>query len=160
MNTFDAHYINVLTTQAKDNPRLRQHKNIHQSLQDPCQALFNAIELGSYIRPHRHASDPKSELFIAIRGEMGLVTFNDYGIVTSILRFSTEKYGSHITVGVQVSSQTWHTVVALSSGCVLLEIKEGPFDPIQSKDLPSWAPEEGSALAQEYLHHLYMMISA
>jgi len=154
MKIFDIHYLNDLTGQAIGNPRLRQHRNIHQSYQDPCQRLFNAIEPGSYIRPHRHAAEPRDELLIAIRGAMALVTFDDQGTVTGVLRFGTDKYGTDTAAGAEVSASTWHTVIALESGCVLLEIKAGPFDSGLPKDFALWAPEEGTSAARDYLNRL------
>lgn len=152
MKIFDAQYLVDLTSQAKVSPRLRQHRNVHQSYQDASQRLFNAIEPGSYIhiRPHRHASDPREELLIAVRGVMAMVTFDDHGGVTNILRFGTERHGEKVAVGAEVSSNTWQTVIALEPGCVLLEVKAGPFDPNQPKDLAPWAPEENSAAARDY----------
>jgi cupin fold WbuC family metalloprotein len=154
MKSFDVQYLNDLTGQAKNSPRLRQHRNIHQNYQDACQRLFNAIEPGSYIRPHRHASEPRDELLVAIRGLMALITFDDQGTVTGILRFGSEKHGGDLAAGAEVASSTWHTVVALAPGCVLLEVKAGPFDPNKPKDLAPWAPEDGSAFAQGYLQEL------
>ena len=154
MKAFDAQYLNDLIGHAKNSPRLRQHRNIHQSYQDACQRLFNAIEPGSYIRPHRHASEPREELLVAIRGSMALITFDDQGSVTGILGFGSEKHGSNLASGAEVASCTWHTVVALEPGSVLLEVKAGPFDPNQPKDLAPWAPEEGSAIAPSYLQRL------
>jgi cupin fold WbuC family metalloprotein len=151
---FDAQYLDGLTVQAKVSPRLRQHRNVHQSYQEASQRLFNAIEPGSYIRPHRHASDPREELLIAVRGLMALVTFDDQGAVINVLRFGTERHGDEMAVGAEVSSSTWHTVIALEPGCVLLEVKAGPFDPNQPKDLAPWAPEEGSSSARAYLDRI------
>lgn len=151
MKAFDAQYLNDLTGQAKNSPRLRQHRNIHQNYQDACQRLFNAIEPDSYIRPHRHTSEPRDELLIAIRGSMALVTFDDQGSVMGILRFGSQNHGSDLAAGAEVPASTWHTVVALEPGCVLLEVKAGPFNPNQPKDLAPWAPEEGSAMVQGYL---------
>lgn len=88
MKAFDIHFLKELTGQAKNNQRLRQHRNIYQNYQDPCQRLFNAIEPGSYIRPHRHASDTREELLIAIRGLMALIMIDDQCPVTGILRNS------------------------------------------------------------------------
>lgn len=154
MKIFSPEYLDALSDQAKESPRLRQHRNIHQSYQDACQRLFNAIEPGSYIRPHKHAADPRDELLIAVRGVMALVTFDEQGTVTGVLRFGSERHGRDIAVGAEVSANTWHTVIALEPGCVLLEMKAGPFDPNQPKDLAPWAPEEGSISAQEYLSRL------
>ncbi len=158
MKVFDARYLNDLTDQAKGSLRLRQHRNIHDSYQDACQRLFNAIEPGSYIRPHRHAADPKNELLIAVRGAMALVIFDDVGKVTDVLRFGSAKLEPGIAAGADLSSSTWHTVLALEPGCILLEVKAGPFDPNQPKDLAPWAPEEGSPAALEYLNALIGMI--
>ncbi len=154
MKAFDEQYLNDLTVQAQNSPRRRQHRNIHQSYQDACQRLFNAIEPGSYIPPHRHASEPREELLIAIRGSMALITFDDQGAVTGVLRLGSEKHGCDLAVGAEVEPNTWHTVVALEPGCVLLEVKAGPFDPNQPKDRAPWAPEEGSQMAQGYLQGL------
>jgi cupin fold WbuC family metalloprotein len=159
MKIFDAHYFDDLTALANVNPRLRQHRNIHRSYQDTCQRLFNAIQPGSYIRPHRHAAEPRDELLIAIRGSMALVTFDDGGAVTEILRLAPINYGSDLAAAAEVASTTWHTVIALEPGCVLLEVKAGPFDPNQPKDLAPWAPEEGSDAAGEYLGHLIERVS-
>ena len=67
MKTFSGEYLDFLSVQAKSNPRLRQQDNIYESYQETCQRLFNAIEPCSYIRPHRHAIDPKDELLVAVR---------------------------------------------------------------------------------------------
>ena len=159
MKIFDAQYLFSLTDQAKVSPRLRHHRNVHQSYQEASQRLFNAIEPGSYIRPHRHASDPRDELLIAVRGVMAMMTFDDQGAVTNVLRFGSEKHGDEMTAGAEVSSSTWHTVIALEPGCVLLEVKAGPFDPDQPKDLAKWAPEETSASAREYYDRMVELIA-
>ena len=159
MKIFDAQYLDDLTSQARVSPRLRQHRNVHQSYQEASQRLFNAIEPGSYIRPHRHASDPRDELLIAVRGVMAMVTFDDQGAVTNVLRFGTERHGDQLAVGAEVPSSTWHTVIALEPGCVLLEVKAGPFDPNQPKDLAPWAPEENSAAARDYYDRMVELIA-
>lgn len=154
MKVFSADYLNELTAQAQRSPRKRQHRNIHESYADPCQRLFNAIEPGSYIRPHRHAADPRDELLIAVRGSMALVTFDEQGKVTGVLRFGVDRNGEGFAVGAEVPANMWHTVIALEPSCVLLEVKAGPFDPNQPKDLAPWAADEGSAAAAEYLEKL------
>ncbi len=97
-------------------------------------------------------------MLIAIRGSMALIKFDDQGSVTGILRFGSEKHGSDLAAGAEVASSTWHTVVALEPGCVLLEVKAGPFDPNQPKDLAPWAPEEGSKASASYLQQLISRI--
>jgi cupin fold WbuC family metalloprotein len=154
MKIFDETYLSDLSARAETNSRRRQHLSIHQSYQEPCQRLFNAIEPDSYIRPHRHATDPRDEFLLAVRGEMALLIFDDSGAVTRVQRFASEKYGPAFAAGIEVPASTWHTVLALQPGSVLLEVKAGPFDPAQPKDLAPWAPEEGSVDATRYLQAL------
>ena len=89
---------------------------------------------------------------------MALITFDDVGSVTNVLRFGSEKHGCGMAVGAEVASSAWHTVVALEPGSVLLEVKAGPFDPNQPKDLAPWAPEEGSEKAQGYMRELVELV--
>jgi len=159
MKIFSSDYFNALIAQARSGSRLRQHQNIHQNYQEPCQRFFNAIEPGSYIRPHRHASDPREELLVAVRGLMALITFDNEGEITNIIRLATEKFGVDVCSAVEVPSSAWHTVIALEPGSVLLEIKAGPFDPNQPKDLARWAPTEGSVDALNYLALLEKKLS-
>jgi len=158
MKVFSSDYLNELTAQAKCSPRKRQHRNIHESYADPCQRLFNAIEPGSYIRPHRHATDPRNELLIAVRGYMALVTFDEQGKVNGVVRFGLDRNGEGLAIGAEVPAYTWHTVIALEPGCVLLEVKAGPFDPNQPKNLAPWAPDENSTQATAYLQKLLSYI--
>lgn len=158
MKIFSSDYLNELTAQAQGSPRKRQHRNIHESYADPCQRLFNAVEPGSYIRPHRHATDPRDELLIAVLGSMALVTFDEQGKVTGVVRFGASRNGEGLAVGAEVMANTWHTVIALVPGCVLLEVKAGPFDPNQPKDLAPWAPDEGSPAALPYLIQLIGLV--
>lgn len=139
---FDKNYLATLTRRAKSSERLRQHDNIHASFQEPVQRLFNAIEPYSYIRPHRHWSDKRSELLVAVNGAMALVLFNHDGTIATVHKLATQQYGASTLAAVELSPSTWHTIVALVPGCVLLEVKAGPFDPYQAKDLASWAPPE------------------
>jgi cupin fold WbuC family metalloprotein len=139
-----------LTMQAKENPRLRQNLNLHADYDEPCQRLLNAIEPGSYIRPHRHLTDPKPECFIGIRGRLALIVFNDDGDIEHVFPFGPNEEN----VGADLPPGIWHTVVCLEQGSVFFETKPGPFVPITKKDMAPWAPEEGSPEAQNYLGEL------
>jgi cupin fold WbuC family metalloprotein len=159
MKVFSAGYLDELSAQASKNPRKRQHLNIHEDYQDPSQRLFNALEPDTYIRPHRHFSDPKTELLIGVRGLMALVVFKDDGTVNSVLRFGTNQSIERLAIGAEIPANTWHTVIALEPGCVLLEVKAGPFDPSLPKDLALWAPEEGAVATLSYLDQLKKSLS-
>lgn len=154
MKILDAEFMANLSEKAKQNPRLRQHHNLHASYDEPSQRLLNAMEPGSYIRPHRHLTDPKPESFIGIRGRMALFTFNDDGDIEKSLCFGPGEE----TAGVDLPHGIWHTVVCLEEGSVFFETKPGPFNPIHKKDMAPWAPEEGTPEAKQYLQNLISKI--
>jgi len=149
-------YLNELINDAVQSPRLRLHDNIHSSYDDPCQRLVNAIGTDSYVRPHRHSLDPKNETLIALQGLFALLTFDDLGKVKEIIRFGTEYHQDHntLSVGVDIPPDTWHSVIALSTNSILMEVKTGPFKPYSAKELASWAPEEESHDSIKYLQQL------
>lgn len=153
---FSPDYVAALVSDAAKSPRLRQHRNIHTSYEDPCQRFLNAIGVDSYIRPHRHSLDPKAETLVAVRGLFALVTFDDGGGILEIIRFGTEKYGAPtgLNVGVELPPGTWHTIIALEPDSVLLELKAGPFDPNAAKEPAPWAPEEQTPVGRAYLGEL------
>lgn len=158
MKIFDLAYFDDLIKAAKSNTRRRQHRNLHQSYDEKCQRLFNAIEPDSYICPHRHATDPRDELLIAVCGDVAFVTFDDQGCVTGVIHISSAKLGLRGAVGVEVPASVWHTVIGLGGGCVLLEVKSGPFDPSHAKESATWAPKEGSKAAQYYFEGLKELV--
>jgi len=126
VKVFSVECLDLLVTQAKNSPRLRQHSNIHLDYADPCQRLFNSIEPDSYIRPHSH----RIETLFAIRGLMALVAFNNDGAIERIQRFDIGSGSGalNIPAGIEIPSDKCHTSVSLASGSILLEIKTGPFD--------------------------------
>ena len=153
LDVFSKEYLDTMISDASDSVRKRQHRNIHRSFDEKCQRLMNAIGLESYIAPHRHFLDPKSECLIAVKGLFAAVIFSDNGIVEKIEFFGTEKF-KNLTVGLELPTEAWHTVVALTQGSVLFEVKEGPFDAKKAKEFAPWAPSEGSTDAQDYLDQL------
>lgn len=151
---FGSAFFNDLVARSAASPRLRQHANLHASYEEPCQRLFNAISVDSYIRPHRHFSDCKVETLLAVRGLMTLVLFDEQGAVQQAIRFGNEPGLINCDLGVELSPGAWHTVFAEVPGAVLFEVKAGPFDPAKAKELAPWAPEEGSQEAALYLIEL------
>ena len=89
---------------------------------------------------------------------MALVTFNNDGAIEGIQRFGIGLSPSSLNIAavIEIPLDKWHTVVSLESGSILLEIKEGPFDPNMPK---FWAPEEGTFDGVNYLKQLVMKIN-
>ena len=43
VKVFSADYLDSLVEEASQSPRARQHRNIHERYDDPCQRFLNAI---------------------------------------------------------------------------------------------------------------------
>jgi cupin fold WbuC family metalloprotein len=144
---FDSALLNQLSAAAQAHPRLRQNHNLHTSPTDPVQRFFNAIEPGSYVVPHRHITLGKEETLIMLRGRLGLIFFDEQGLPlgTQVLAPDSHCLGAHLNLN------TWHSVVALTSGTVFFEVKTGPYHPLTKTESASWAPPEGSAQVAAYL---------
>lgn len=136
-----------LTSRALGNPRRRANDNIHPRLEDPVQRLLNAIEPGSYIRPHRHTEPPKWELFILLQGSAAVLMFDASGQVRERVVLSS---GSR-DLAVEIPAGAWHTVAALETGTVVLEIKPGPYSPLKDKEFAAWAPEHDDGEMEAWL---------
>jgi len=154
ISILDKELLEKLTTEADSLPRRRKNLNLHQSLDEPVQKLFIAMQSDSYVRPHRHPQIEKTELFIAIRGRFAAVIFNDQGEVMEFVEFSAmgDRFGA------EIRPNTWHTIIALEDGSVFLEVKQGPYAPLSDKDFASWAPAENTAEVKQYLQQLRSFI--
>lgn len=148
---FDQAFLDALSARARANPRLRQNHNLHPNFEAPAQRFFNAIEPGSYVLPHRHLAPGKAETLLMLRGRLGLLIFDETGEVTTsrLLSANSECIGTQIPPGV------WHSVVALESGTIFFEVKDGPYLPISHEESALWAPAEGRADVANYLKHLH-----
>lgn len=142
--------LDALSSAALVAPRRRQNLNLHADYADPCQRLFNAVEPESYVRPHRHSDPPKSECFVAVRGRLALLLFDDRGEVTQ--RVALAPQGP--VVAAEVPAGAWHAVIAVAPGSIFFETKPGPYVALTDKDFAPWAPAEGSEEAKVYLASL------
>lgn len=159
---FSMEFLKNLSLGAAALPRGRKTFNLHQDYRDPCQRLFNAIGVNSYIPPHRHSLDPKVETLIAIKGLFALIIFDEVGGIKEISKFGTEKFLEIgvTSIGVELTPNVWHTVLALMENSTLLEIKAGPFQPAIAKEIAPWAPEENTEEATIYFLGLKEQISS
>ena len=123
MTIIDQALVDKVSSEAKASARLRMNFNFHQSLEDKCQRMLNAVEPGSDIPIHRHPD--KDEAFVVLRGKVRSTTYKDDGTVIESVVLSQEDglYGVDIPKGV------WHKLESLESGSVVFECKEGPFVP-------------------------------
>jgi cupin fold WbuC family metalloprotein len=155
MLIIDQTLLDRLTAEARENPRLRKNFNLHPSDDFCCHRLLNAMEPGSYIRPHRHLDPLKDESMVMVRGRMGVISFDEKGEITgsSILAAG----GGNIAV--DIPHGRFHTVVSLENGTVFFESKAGPYLPLSDEEKAWWFPIEGSPEAASYLEKLVQILT-
>ena len=150
MKIVDQHLIEELRQKAGASERHRTNFNLHETLDDPVQRFLNVMEPDSYVQPHRHPDAERWELFVAVAGSALAFTFDDEGVITQRIKISA----SGPQYAIEIPSKTWHTIVALESGTVLFEFKQGPYTKVTDKDFASWAPKEGDEECQLFLQKL------
>lgn len=119
-----------LTAKAKVSPRLRMNLDLRDSAEDSSQRMLNAIEPGSPLPIHRHQNT--SETVICLRGRL-VEEFYDELERTCTERIELSPNGP--VVALNIPAGQWHTVHALESGTVILEMKNGKYEPISDVDI-------------------------
>jgi len=139
-----------VAAEAGARPRLRCNHNLHQE-SDPVQRFLNAMQPGTYVRPHRHRRNRPGagfECFVVLQGAIGLLLLEENGRVWGRERLEA---GGPLR-GIELAEGILHTLVALEPDSVLLEIKEGPYLPSADKDFLACFPAEGTEEARQQEH--------
>lgn len=139
----------AVAAEASRSPRLRRNHNLHAE-PDPVQRFLNALQPGTYVRPHRHCrAEPGAgfECFVVLQGAIGLLVLDEDGRVLAQERLEA---GGPLR-GVELAENQFHTLVALEPDTVMFELKQGPYSPTADKDFLTSFPAEGepAAVAQE-----------
>ena len=121
--------LDKLTAQAQASPRLRMNLDLRNSDADLSQRMLNAIEPGSVVPIHRHQKT--SETVVVLRGRVVEEYYSSEGVVEATFELAA---GGPVCA-LNISAGQWHTLRALESGTVILEMKDGAFEPIQECDI-------------------------
>ena len=119
-----------LTEQAKASPRLRINLDLRNSAEDQSQRMLNAIEPGSPLPIHRHQKS--SETVVCLRGRL---VEEYYDELERICTERIELSPNGPVVALNIPAGQWHTVQALESGTVILEMKNGKYEPLSDVDI-------------------------
>ena len=133
--------LDKLTEEAKASPRLRMNMDLRNGPEDKSQRMLNAIEPGSPMPIHRHQKT--SETVVCLRGRLVWEYFRELKVDSLKLKDSSEVQKvqeielspNGDVVALNVPSGQWHTVRALESGSVILECKEGAYEPLADEDI-------------------------
>ena len=123
-----------LFQQAELSPRKRIHLNLHTSFGDKVQRLYIAMIKGSYVEPHYHELPHQWEMFFVLQGEILLKLYNVDGSVKESMLIGV----GHEVQSIELHPYDIHSIECISDRALLVEIKEGPFNPELAKVFPNW----------------------
>ena len=121
--------LDKLTAEAQASPRLRMNLDLRNSDADSSQRMLNAIEPGSVVPVHRHRST--SETVVVLRGRVVEEYYDEGGAVEAEFELAV---GGPVCA-LNIPAGQWHTLRALESGTVILEMKDGAYEPIRECDV-------------------------
>ena len=122
--------LDKLTEEAKASPRLRMNLDLRNGDGDQSQRMLNAIEPESPLPIHRHQKT--SETVVCLRGRL---VEEYYDELDRICTERIELSPNGPVVALNIPAGQWHTVKALESGTVILEMKNGPYEPLGAEDI-------------------------
>jgi cupin fold WbuC family metalloprotein len=138
-----------ISEQASTSSRQRLNYNFHEH-HERVQRFLNVLQPGTYVRPHRHLRAPDVngfEFFLVLQGAIGMLVLDAEGNV-----LYTERVAANgNTRAIELAEATYHTLVALEPNTVMLELKEGPYNPKTDKDFLKQFPSEGEEGTQQWI---------
>lgn len=128
--TINQAILDDLTAKAKESPRLRMNLDLRNGNDDTSQRMLNAIEPGSEVPIHRHQKT--SETVVCLRGR---VVEEYYDELERTCTESIELSPNGPVVALNIPAGQWHTLRSLESGSVILEMKDGKYEPTTEADI-------------------------
>ena len=131
--------LDELTAQAQASPRLRMNMDLRNSAADTSQRMLNAIEPGSVVPIHRHRKT--SETVVVLRGRVVEEYYDDAGVLVESYVLGdchvadAPRNDVPMAYALNIPAGQWHTLRALESGTVILEMKDGTYEPIGAEDV-------------------------
>ena len=122
--------LDTISEQAKASPRLRMNYDLRNSAEDKSQRMLNAIEPGTVMPIHRHQKT--SETIACLRGRFVIEFYDE---LERICTDSIELSPNGEVVAVNVPAGQWHSLRCLESNTVLLESKDGAWEPLKDEDI-------------------------
>ena len=121
--------LDELTAKAKASPRLRMNMDLRNGPEDLSQRMLNALEPGTPLPIHRHRKS--SETVVCLRGRLREIFYDEAGHPTETIELAPDSP----CVALNIPLGQWHSVEVLQSGTVILETKDGPYEPQAPEDI-------------------------
>lgn len=125
----DKALLDNLSAQAKNSPRLRMNFDLRNGPDDTSQRMLNALEPGTVMPIHRHRNS--SETVVVLRGRVKWKYYDENGalIDTIVVKPDGDVCGLSVPIG------QWHNLECLEPNTVILETKDGAWEPQQEEDV-------------------------
>ena len=134
--------LDKLTAEAQASPRLRMNMDLRNSASDSSQRMLNAIEPGSVVPIHRHRKT--SETVVVLRGRVVEEYYDEAGNLTESIVLGpvgdchvadAPRNDVPVACALNIPAGQWHSLRALESGTVILEMEDGAYEPISAEDI-------------------------
>lgn len=119
-----------LTEKAKASPRLRMNYDLRNSDTDHSQRMLNALEPGTPMPIHRHQKT--TETIVILRGRL---VEEYYDELERCCTEAIELSPNGPVVALNIPAGQWHSLRVLESGTVILEMKNGVYEPQKDEDI-------------------------
>ena len=119
-----------LTAKAKASPRHRMNLDLRNGEEDQSQRMLNAIEPDSVVPIHRHQKS--SETVVCLRGR---VVEEYYDELERTCTEAIELSPNGPVMALNIPAGQWHSLRSMESGSVILEMKDGKFEPLSEVDI-------------------------
>lgn len=123
---------------------------IHRTQPAPVQRMLNFLQPGTYVKPHIHRGDGSSESVVLLTGSLHYFIFSADGDVTHHFRAVA---GTPSAV-LDMEPDVWHSFIVMKPDTVIFECKKGPYEVASDKDFATWAPNEGTVEADEWVKQM------
>ena len=133
----DKIFLDILSAQAKESSRLRVAYDLRTQASasaiegnyDQSQRILNALEPGTALPIHRHRIS--TETITCLRGRCVQYLYDENGkkVDEVIMAPNTNIVAMSVEVG------QWHRLECLESGTVILECKDGEYEPLKEEDI-------------------------
>lgn len=124
--------LDELSAKAKASERLRANLDLRNSAEDLSQRMLNALEPGIIMPIHRHRGS--SETCVCIRGHFEEYFYDSEGRLAETVDMAPGGVVLNIEKG------QWHSLKCLESGTILLECKNGKYEPLSEDEILSAQP--------------------
>ena len=125
--------LDKLSEKAKLSERQRMNYDLRDTPEDGSMRMLNAIEPETVIPVHRHRET--SEDVVVLRGRAEEVIYDDNGAVVERCIMTPGGFEPGTFPAVHVPMGQYHTCKSLESGTVIIEFKNGKYDPRTTEDV-------------------------